>query len=150
MRFSVLGVVGVALSSCDLTVAVPARSPLEVIVLGGSTFRIKQAYNQNFRPQYQGVRAMAKAYNKYGIAYSPELLALLEQILKEFGLTLGSGKGVGGGIGSGQNPGQGSGSSPGQTGSGGNSTSTTTPTLGAGQGMYFGAAWHRRDMELTS
>ncbi|OIW26012.1 Asp-domain-containing protein [Coniochaeta ligniaria NRRL 30616] len=79
------------LSSAGLVAAAPrvkanSLAALEISVLGGSTFKIHQAPNVNFRSRGQGPRALAKAYQKYGVEFPDGLLEIVYEILKELGI----------------------------------------------------------------
>jgi hypothetical protein len=78
---------------------------LRIATLGGSTFRIKAVPNKAF---YYGAKrgpiALARAYSKFGQQMPPDLLLVVETILKELGLILKSPKhGVGVGKGGSSN-----------------------------------------------
>lgn len=88
------------LSSAGLVGAAPkvkanSFAALEISVLGGSTFKLHQAPNPNFRALGRGPRALAKAYQKYGVSFPDNLLEIVLEILKELGITT-SGQGAGG------------------------------------------------------
>ena len=103
MKSDVLAAVAasVLVQSSSLVTAAPANGlPYEVAVLGGSTMRLTQTYNQNFNMRARGPRELAKAYHKFGVAYPDNLRQALERIVAELGLTLpnaGAGNGVQGG-----------------------------------------------------
>ncbi|KAB5584787.1 aspartic peptidase domain-containing protein [Coniochaeta sp. 2T2.1] len=79
------------LSSAGLVAAAPrvktnSLAALEISVLGGSTFKLHQAPNAHFRSRGQGPRALAKAYQKYGVGFPDGLLEVVLEILKELGV----------------------------------------------------------------
>lgn len=81
------------LSSAGLVAAAPrakanSATTIEISVLGGSTFKIHQAPNSNFRTKGQGPRALAKAYQKYGVSIPDDLLEIVLQILKDLGINV--------------------------------------------------------------
>ncbi|KAL1878622.1 hypothetical protein VTK73DRAFT_7703 [Phialemonium thermophilum] len=93
MKLSTLTTAAVAslLPTANLVVALPRQhkvSPqaFEVAVLGGSTFKLLQTPNKNFRALYRGPRALAKVYFKFGLPFPDDLLELLQEILTELGL----------------------------------------------------------------
>ena len=101
------------------------KEMLEISVFGGQTIKAPQVANAGFHSMGRGPRALAKAYAKFGVEISPELLLILEELLEALGLaTAGSGNGKGG---SGRGSGTGSG-----TGSGGGKNNQSAP---ASQGM---------------
>ncbi|KAI0839126.1 eukaryotic aspartyl protease [Hypoxylon sp. FL0890] len=61
---------------------------IEITTLGGMTFKINQVPNKKYYGQMKGRGAMAiaRAYSKYGAPISDDLLATIEEILKELGL----------------------------------------------------------------
>ncbi|OTB05131.1 hypothetical protein M426DRAFT_10974 [Hypoxylon sp. CI-4A] len=85
-----------ALCYSDLASASPihkqkrgALDPLfEIQTLGGMTFKINQVPNKKYYGQRKGrgSMAIARAYSKFGVAVSDDLLATIEEILKELGL----------------------------------------------------------------
>ncbi|KAK3941528.1 aspartic peptidase domain-containing protein [Diplogelasinospora grovesii] len=107
-----------AASLAGLAVAAPrvieiGPADFSISVLGGSTYKLPQVYNEHFRQVGKGPRAIAKVYQKFGIEFPPELLAILEQLLEELGITI-----------------------PGITngGKGGSGTTNSNVTTNAGQG----------------
>ena len=76
----------------DVVVVEPSK--FEVSVLGGNTLKIKQVYNKGFISAHRGPRALAKAYNKFGVELSTDLLDLLNEILEELGLKPAAGAGT--------------------------------------------------------
>ncbi|KAK7984033.1 TOM complex component Tom7 [Apiospora arundinis] len=68
---------------------------LQITTLGGMTFRVPQVPNQRYTGMRRGPLAMARAYSKYGIAFSDDLLAAVERLLVELGL-ISNGGGSGG------------------------------------------------------
>ncbi|KAK0618108.1 aspartic peptidase domain-containing protein [Bombardia bombarda] len=58
----------------------------KISTLGGSTFKISQVHNEKFSQVGKGPRALARVYHKYGLQLPPQLVAALEEILKELGL----------------------------------------------------------------
>jgi hypothetical protein len=93
MRFSLTttAVAASIFSSAALVAAAPrvkanSLAALEISVLGGSTFKLHQAPNPNFRALGKGPRALAKAYQKYGVAFPDNLLEVVLEILKELGI----------------------------------------------------------------
>ncbi len=79
------------------------KDMLEISVFGGQTIRAPQVANSAFVGVGRGPRAMAKAYAKFGVQISPELLLILEEILEALGLFSPSGGlgGLGGSAGNG-------------------------------------------------
>jgi hypothetical protein len=77
------------LSSAGLVAAAPRlNAPVEIAVLGGSTFRLHQKANPHFRAIGRGPRAIAKAYQKFGVAVPDSLLEVLLEILQQLGITI--------------------------------------------------------------
>lgn len=112
MKFVVFAAAAASLLSSGLVSAAPRakHNPLglDVSGLGGATFKIHQKYNKRFRRLHRGPRAIAKAYQKHGIAFPDDLLAVLQEILAEQGVII---AGITGGLGDGNGttkPGQGS------------------------------------------
>jgi hypothetical protein len=107
MKFSVLAAVAAIVPSFTEVAAAPAilrpatrLDVFQVATLGGATFRIQQVPNKSFIfGARRGPIALARAYSKFGIAIPPDLLSIIEAILKDLGLTLakpnaGAGKGA--------------------------------------------------------
>ncbi|KAK8075019.1 aspartic peptidase domain-containing protein [Apiospora hydei] len=69
---------------------------LQITTLGGMTFRVRQEPNQKYTGMRKGPLAMARAYSKYGVEFTDDLLAAIERLLEELGLgNNGSGNGAG-------------------------------------------------------
>ncbi|CAK7234166.1 hypothetical protein SBRCBS47491_008857 [Sporothrix bragantina] len=64
------------------------KEMLEISVFGGQTIHAPQVINTGFITPGRGPRALAKAYAKFGVELSPELLLILEEILAALGITL--------------------------------------------------------------
>jgi len=99
MKFSILSA-----AAAGLVAAAPSKrgnaGALEVAVLGGSTFKVHQVLNTNYRTLHRGPRALGQAYLKFGSEIPPDLLLVLEQVLIDLGITVpGGGKGINGGKG---------------------------------------------------
>jgi hypothetical protein len=82
-------------SSAGLVAAAPrvkiksnSVSALEISVLGGTTFKINQKPNNHFQSHGRGPRALARAYQKYGVAIPEDLLQTVLEILRELGITV--------------------------------------------------------------
>ncbi|KAI5927252.1 eukaryotic aspartyl protease [Camillea tinctor] len=72
--------------------------PLYAIsTLGGMTFKISQVPNKKFygTRRGRGSMAIARAYSKYGVAVSDDLLTTIQQLLEELGLLQSAGVGNG-------------------------------------------------------
>ncbi|KAI0137582.1 eukaryotic aspartyl protease [Hypoxylon sp. NC0597] len=69
----------------------------EITTLGGMTFKIHQVPNKKYYGQKKGrgSMAIARAYSKFGASVSDDLLATIEEILKELGLLGNTGAGAG-------------------------------------------------------
>ncbi|OTA68523.1 eukaryotic aspartyl protease [Hypoxylon sp. EC38] len=69
----------------------------EITTLGGMTFKINQVPNKKYYGQRKGrgSMAIARAYSKFGASVSDDLLATIEEILKELGLLGDAGSGGG-------------------------------------------------------
>ncbi|OAA62653.1 eukaryotic aspartyl protease [Niveomyces insectorum RCEF 264] len=98
-----------SLSSGVLAAALPrnfvvTKDMLEISVLGGQTIKASQVLNPGFRSVGRGPRALAKAYSKFGVQISPELLLILEELLAALGFTI-AGTGAGTGTNGGNNGG---------------------------------------------
>ncbi|KAK3694056.1 aspartic peptidase domain-containing protein [Podospora appendiculata] len=90
---SLAGVTASLLSSAGLVNGAPRITVVHpkdftISTLGGNTFKIAQVHNEKFNPVGKGPRALAKVYQKYGLDFPPELLAILEEILIQLGLSL--------------------------------------------------------------
>lgn len=102
------------LASANIAVAAPRvvqvnAADLKYSTLGGKTFKVSQVYNNGFRQRGKGPRAVAKAYQKYGLEIPPQLLDILQSLLEDLGVEI---QGVSGG-GSGRNgKGNGNGNGP--------------------------------------
>ncbi|CAK7218041.1 hypothetical protein SCUCBS95973_003355 [Sporothrix curviconia] len=94
------------------------KEMLEISVFGGQTIRAPQVLNAGFVTPGRGPRALAKAYAKFGVEISPELLLILEEILEALGITVPGVAGTGG--------------TSGTTGTGGTAANQSTS---ASQGM---------------
>ncbi|CAK7237983.1 hypothetical protein SEUCBS140593_010239 [Sporothrix eucalyptigena] len=65
------------------------KEMLEISVFGGQTIHAPQVVNSGFvTTTGRGPRALAKAYAKFGVEISPELLLILEEILEALGITV--------------------------------------------------------------
>ena len=97
------------------------KDMLQVSVFGGQTIRAPQVLNAGFIAPGRGPRALAKAYAKFGVEISPELLLILEELLQALGISV---------------PGLGSSGTSGSTGSSGSTGGTgTNESTTASQGM---------------
>lgn len=83
--FKVAAVAASLLSSSGLVAGAPLILE-EITVLGGETFKLNQVLNENFNTAYQGPRALAKAYQKYGVTIPAALMTVLQKILQEMGV----------------------------------------------------------------
>lgn len=87
----------------DLASAGPLRKRgaldqmFEITTLGGMTFKINQVQNKKYYGQKKGrgSMAIARAYSKFGASVSDDLLATIEEILRELGLLGDTGAGAG-------------------------------------------------------
>ncbi|KAI1384107.1 eukaryotic aspartyl protease [Hypoxylon trugodes] len=88
----------------DLASAGPVQRPqkrgaldelFQITTLGGMTFKIHQVPNKKYYGQRKGrgSMAIARAYSKFGATVSDDLLAQIEEILKELGLLGNNGAG---------------------------------------------------------
>ena len=69
---------------------------LQITTLGGMTFRVPQVPNSRYTGMRRGPLAMARAYSKFGLEFPDDLLAAIERLLEELGLSNnGSGNGAG-------------------------------------------------------
>lgn len=138
-----------------LELATEQVSEFEVAVLGGTTLRAQQQYNENFVSGGRGPRSYLKALGKYsafGAAIDPQLICIVDGILQELGLaglagadgaecnsTTTSGTGGGNGGRPSGGAGSGNGGRPGGTGTGSQAPNGTRPgngtATGASQGM---------------
>ncbi|KAK8122173.1 aspartic peptidase domain-containing protein [Apiospora sp. TS-2023a] len=86
----------VVVTTTTTTAPLTLEEILQITTLGGMTFRVLQAPNQKYTGVRRGPLAMARAYSKYGVAFPDDLLAAIERLLEELGLSNGAGNGVGG------------------------------------------------------
>ncbi|KAK7985180.1 aspartic peptidase domain-containing protein [Apiospora saccharicola] len=86
----------VVVTTTTTTAPLTLEDILQITTLGGMTFRVLQAPNQKYTGVRRGPLAMARAYSKYGVAFPDDLLAAIERLLEELGLSNGTGNGVGG------------------------------------------------------
>lgn len=96
MKFSAFVAVAAGLAAAAPRINLPA---LEVAVLGGSAFKVNQVPNKNYKTLYRGPRALAKAYQKFGVPIPSDLLQLLQQILTDLGISIPGQGGLNGGLG---------------------------------------------------
>lgn len=98
----------VVVTTITTTASLTLEEILQITTLGGMTFRVLQAPNQKYTGIRRGSLAMARAYSKYGVTFPDDLLAAIEQLLQELGLSNnGAGNGVGGNDSSNSTSGQG-------------------------------------------
>ncbi|KAK8008823.1 eukaryotic aspartyl protease [Apiospora marii] len=87
----------VVVTTTTTTAHLTLEEILQITTLGGMTFRVLQQPNQKYTGIRRGSLALARAYSKYGVAFPDDLLAAIEQLLEELGLSNnGAGNGVGG------------------------------------------------------
>ncbi|KAI1334320.1 eukaryotic aspartyl protease [Xylariaceae sp. FL0016] len=104
MRFQNAATLVASFFSLELVSAAPAQHEkrglfgsdiYQISTLGGMTFKIQQVQN----PKYYGMKkgrgsmAIARAYSKFGATVSDDLLATIEEILRELGLLGNTGSG---------------------------------------------------------
>lgn len=91
MKFSLAACAAVMLAQDGIVSAsshkVSRHDILEISTLGGMTFKIHQKPNKKFTGLRRGPLAIARAYTKFGISYSDDLLSVIEKLLEELGLS---------------------------------------------------------------
>lgn len=114
MRFITIAALAVSALSQNVVVTTTTTTApltleeiLQITTLGGMTFRVLQEPNQKYTGVRRGPLAMARAYSKYGVAFPDDLLAAIERLLEELGLSNGAGNGAGGNGGNNSTSGQG-------------------------------------------
>ncbi|KAK8016186.1 endothiapepsin [Apiospora rasikravindrae] len=86
----------IVVTTTTTTAPLTLEEILQITTLGGMTFRVQQEPNQKYTGMRKGPLAMARAYSKYGVKFTDDLLAAIERLLEELGLSNnGSGNGAG-------------------------------------------------------
>ncbi|AEO53939.1 hypothetical protein MYCTH_2295885 [Thermothelomyces thermophilus ATCC 42464] len=85
MKFAALALAASLVAAAPRVVKVDP-SDIKPRRLGGTKFKLGQIHNDLFRQHGRGPRALAKAYEKYNIELPPNLLEVVQRILKDLGI----------------------------------------------------------------